>query len=177
VTTYPVILFLKSLDLVAEEIAAGRARQLRSTSDFAVQFRQLPAELAQRLHEDDVCLGCYFHFDAFESALLGTEPADEERPIEPESLGFFQYAHTCENWISGPYGRIGVPANPVHIDQLPPDVRNAFKAVRFDVNFAQTPYIQPVADHECASWEAQWLDLAGTEHPMPGREDDEAAEE
>jgi hypothetical protein len=176
--TYPVLMFLKSLDLVAEEIAAGRARQLASTSDYAVQFRQLPAELAQQLHDQNVCLGCFFGFGMFEEALVGIElPSEEERDIDPAAFGFYKYDHTCENWIAGPYGRIGVPANPVHVDQLPPQLRNALKAVRFDVNFAETPHIQPVADHECASWETQWLDLDGKEHPMPGREDEEGDEE
>jgi hypothetical protein len=166
-----VLLFLKSLDLVADHIAAGRARQLASTSDFAVYFWELPAELAARLHDSNVCMGCFWHW------LASPDQAAEQDRVEPETFGFFQYDHLCENWISGPYGRTTVPANPVHVDQLPPQLRNALKAVQFNVNFAETPHIQPVAEHECASWENQWLDLDGKDHPMPGREDEIADEE
>jgi len=164
---YPVLMFLKSLDLVRDEIAAGRAREVRSTSDFAVWFHELDGELARRLHEEDVCLGCYFHFG------MDEEEEDEGGRVRAASRGMYQYSHTCENWIAGPYGRTGIPANPVHIDQLPPALRNQIKEMRFDVNFAETPYIQPVQHTECASWETRWLDLDGNEHPMPGREGDE----
>src|SRR4051812_19830180 len=70
---YPVLMFLKSLDLMKDEIAAGRAREVRSTSDFAVWCRGLDAELARRLHDEGVCLGCYFHFDAPEGEGEGEE--------------------------------------------------------------------------------------------------------
>lgn len=166
-----VLLFLKSLDMVAEHIAAGRAHQLPSTSDFAVYFRELPAVLAAELHEANLCLGCFWHW----SPVL--EAPDETDRITPETFGFYQYDHLCENWISGPYGRITVPANPIHVDQLPPSLRQELKAVQFDVNFAETPHIQPVADHECASWESQWLDVNGKDHPMPGRDDASEAQE
>ena len=105
-TSHHVLLFLKSLDLVVGEIATGRARQLPSTSDFAVHFRELPAELARQLHEGDVCLGCFWHW----SGLL--DQPEGEAHIDPETFGFYQYDHTCENWISGPYGRIAVPRIP-----------------------------------------------------------------
>jgi hypothetical protein len=167
-STYPVLMFLKSLDLVAEEIAAGRALQLPSTSDFAVRFQQLSAELAAQLHDGAVCLGCFFHFGPWDEVEYSGEPR-----ADPSVRGFYQYSHTCENWISGPYGRISIPTNPVHVDQLPPQLRNALKVLRLDLNFAETPHIQPVADHECASWESQWLDLDGKEHSMPGIEDED----
>jgi hypothetical protein len=163
--TPSVLLFLKSLDLVAGEIAAGRAHQLPSTSDFAVHFTELSAELARQLHDGGLCLGCFCHW-------LRAEDEIEENDLDPATCGFYQYDHTCENWISGPYGRIIVPASPVHVDQLPPQLRNALKAVRFDVNFAETPFLQPVKDHECASWQTEWLDLDGQQHPMPGHEDE-----
>src|SRR5262249_54905015 len=52
-SNYPVLMFLKSLDLVRDEIAAGRAVRLSSVRDFAVWFRALAAELARRLHAED----------------------------------------------------------------------------------------------------------------------------
>jgi hypothetical protein len=159
---FPVLMFLKSLDPVADEIAAGRAVQVPSTNDFAVVFRQLPQPLGQRLHEEEACLGCYFHFEADEAGPAALPSAARR--------GLYEYRHTCENWISGPYGRTGIPANPVHIDQLPPALRNQVKAMQLDVNFAETPYLQPMQHTECASWEAHWLDLEGKQHTMPGRE-------
>jgi hypothetical protein len=178
-TSFPVLMFLKSLDPVAAEIAAGRARQLPSVTNFAVYFLQLPVDLSERLHDDGLCLGCFFHFNRFEEIdaampLAAHEPSGEEGGfVNPEAHGFYYYRHTCENWISGPYGRIGVPANPVHVDQLPPLLRQELKAVQLDVNFAETIHVQPVADHECASWEGQWLDLDGQEHPMPQEDAEE----
>src|SRR5262249_18765558 len=143
-SNYPVLMFLKSLDPVADEVAAGEAVQVPSTSDVAVLFRQLPRELAERLHRDEACLGCYFHFEANKSGPASLPSAARR--------GLYEYRHTCENWISGPYGRTGIPANPVHIDQLPPALRNHVKAMQFDVNFAETPYLQPMQHTECASW-------------------------
>jgi hypothetical protein len=86
------------------------------------------------------------------------------------------YEHLTDNWISGPYGCAARPVQPLHVDQLPPEVRNLVKGMRFaNLSFAQAPHVQPIEHTDCASWEAAWLDVTGKKvRPVPGREDDYA---
>jgi hypothetical protein len=162
---YPVLMFLKSLDPVQEALASGQAVAVPSGDGPAVTFQHLPAELVQRIHEAGACRGCFFLF-----GLLG-----EER-FEPASHGLYEYSHLTENWISGPYGRVARPVQPLHVDQLPPDLRKLIGGMRFDkLSFAETAHLQPLDHTECVSWEAAWLDVTGTKvRPIPGREDDYA---
>jgi hypothetical protein len=156
---YPVLLFLKSLDPVQEALASGQAAQVPSAEGVAVTFQHLPPELGRRIHRAGDCLGCFF--------LFGHGPAGQ---------GLFEYSHLTENWISGPYGRVARPLQPLHVDQLPPDVREPVKQMRFDkLSFAEATHLQPVEHTECVSWEAAWLDVTGKKvRPMPGREGDYA---
>jgi hypothetical protein len=149
----PTLLFLKSLDLVAEEIAAGRALQLRCKSDFAVFFSRLPPGLFRQLHEQGVCLCCFCY-----------GPGSQVDPAEPLA-GLYKYCHFSEEHeFSAPYGRIRVPVSPLHVDQLPPALRNQLKVIRFDVNFAKTPLLQPIEHTECEFYEPAWLDVRGKEN-------------
>jgi hypothetical protein len=164
---YPTLMFLAALDPVADEIAAGRAVQVPASEGVAVMFQQMPEEVAARLHDSGACLGCtwYFHGE-FDQAL---------RP-DLTTRGLFSYTHLTENWISGPYGRVRRPAQPIHVDQLPPRIREAVKAMRFDtLSFADTPHIQPIEHAECVSWESAYLDVSGKSiRPIPGREEEYA---
>jgi hypothetical protein len=164
---YPTLMFLDSLDPVRDEIAAGRAVEVRASEGVAVLFRELSEAVARRLHESDACRGCSWYFQAMEG---GSATPDLV------SRGFFNYSHLTDNWVSGPYGRTGQPERPVHIDQLPPRIREAIKAVRFDsLSFAETPYIQPVEHMECASWESAYMDVTGKHiRPIPGKEQEYA---
>lgn len=159
----PILMFLASLDPVREEIAAGRAAALASTEGVAVLFQVLPAPLSQRLHDRGACLGCEWHFHDAEM---------EEAFPDLATRGLYCYGHLTENWISGPYGRERQPAVPIHVDQLPPQIREAVKALRFEeFCFADTPHIQPVEYRECISWEAAYLDVTGKHiRPIPGME-------
>ncbi len=162
---YPVLMFLKSLDLVKGALASGQAVQAPSADGVAVTFQQLPPELGQRIHEADACLGCFFLFGRA-----------QEGGFDPAGQGLFEYSHLTENWISGPYGRVARPLKPLHVDQLPPDVRELVKQMRFDkLSFAEAAHVQPVEHTECVSWEAAWLDVTGKKvRPIPGREEDYA---
>jgi hypothetical protein len=162
---HPILMFLTSLDHVRHEIAEKRAVQLPATEGIAVLFQTLPEATAQRLHDSGVCLGCEWHFH------------DEEREEYCPDLaarGLFSYSHLTENWISGPYGRERQPAQPIHVDQLPPRIREAVRSMRFEsLCFAATPHIQPVEHTECVSWEAAYMDVAGINiHSIPGKEDE-----
>jgi hypothetical protein len=162
---YPVLMFLRSLDTVQEALDSGQAVQAPCAEGVAVTFQRLPAELGRQIHEADACLGCFFLF-----ARINVEG------FEPASHGLFEYSHLTENWISGPYGRIARPLKPLHVDQLPPDVRELVKKMRFDgLSFAQSAHVQPMEHTDCVSWEAAYLDVTGKKvRPVPGREDDYA---
>jgi hypothetical protein len=164
---YPTLMFLASLDPVQDEIAAGRAVEVPASEGVAVRFNELSEELAQRLHESGTCLGC--------SWLFQDEEREEQYP-DLTARGLYTYSHTTENWISGPYGRVARPAQPIHVDQLPPRIRDAVKAMRFDsLSFATTPHIQPVEHAECFSWEPAYLDVTGKHiRPIPGKEEEYA---
>jgi hypothetical protein len=156
------LFFLKGLDLVQPLIDAGRARQVKSSSGAAVIMQNPGEEFIKALHDQDQCLGCSWHF--------GWDRSDEEDcNSEPERLGLYVYGHLCENWISGPYGRETIPSKPLHIDQLPPMIRNLIKQLRFaNLSFAETPHIQPVEHTPCSSWESRWLGCDGKEHMFDG---------
>jgi hypothetical protein len=164
---HSILMFLASLDPVREEITSGRAVEVRAAEGVAVLFRTLPQELSQRLHDSGVCLGCDWHFQ--------DENMEEYSP-DLAARGLFSYSHITENWISGPYGLVRQPAQPIHVDQLPPRVRNAVKAMRFDaLSFAETPHIQPVEHAECFSWEPAYMDVTGQNiRPIPGKEEEYA---
>ncbi len=163
-SNYPLVMFLNSLHPVREEIAAGRAVEMPASEGVAVLFQNLPAELSQRLHESGACRGCDWRF------------ADMEFRPDLAAHGLYCYGHLTENWISGPYGRERQPAQPIHVDQLPPRIRETVRSMRFEtLCFAETPHIQPVEHTECISWESAYIDVAGKHiRPLPGREDEYA---
>ena len=99
---------------------------------------------------------------------------DGNQPRAAE-MGLFGYDHLCENWISGPYGRETIPSQPLHVDQLPPGLRDHLKQATLpNLRFAETVHIQPVEHFECGSWEPGWLGLDNVIRSFPGREDEYA---
>lgn len=164
----PVLMFLKALDPVQEEMAAGLAVQVPASEGVAVLFRTLSEERAKQLHDSGACLGCDWHFE---------EADDEENVADWTTRGFFRYGHLTENWISGPYGRERCPVQPLHIDRLPPQLREAIQAMRFDsLCFAEAAHIQPVEHAPCESWEAAYVDAQYTIiRPIPGKESEYAS--
>jgi hypothetical protein len=164
---FPVLLFLPSLETVQTLLADGRATALGATQGNAVLVRGLtPAEFRQ-LHDDGLCQGCFMYFEADYPEGPSASAAD---------YGMYFFDHLTENWISGPYGRQKVPGRPVHVDELPPDLRRRVKQVRFEgLSFRDTPHIQPVEVAPCESWESAYLDGSGRRiRAMPGKEDEYA---
>jgi hypothetical protein len=161
--SYPFLSFLRSLDPVQEEIAAGRAVVAQASEGRAVIFRGMSEALVRKIHDGGDCLGCFFFF---------TDEDIEDSVGDLATRGFFVYDHTTENWISGPYGRTRRPVRPLHVDQLPPAVRNAVREIRFDaLCFADAVYVQPIEYTPCDSWEVAYLDSTGTKiRPIPGKE-------
>jgi hypothetical protein len=74
--------------------------------------------------------------------------------------------------FSDRYERKQAPKVPLHIDELPPQVRQAVGGMRFDtLDFGQTKRFQPVELTECATWDPAYLaDDGKTIKPVPGRE-------
>jgi len=151
-----VLLFVTSLAPLQSDIEAGRATPVRAAEGYAVLLTRLTAEQVRRLNESGVVVTSTYYFDGSES--------ERDRPAR---FGLFEYRHLCENWISGPYGRVHLPARPLHIDQLPPEVRKRLKDATLDgACFGDTPHVQPAEHWDCHSWEGEWQGVDGTKHPF-----------
>jgi len=66
------------------------------------------------------------------------------------------------------------PRMPLHIDQVPPDIRRYIGLLQFDtLTFANTAVIQPVELTKCETFDAGYLARDGkTVRMVPGREED-----
>jgi hypothetical protein len=154
-----VLMFLRSLDLVVQEIARGTALQHPATEGRAVIFTSLLPELARKLHQARNCLACFYH-------------SDFEEHYDLAGRGFFSYKQLLGDWFPGPYGRQRSPMRPVHIDQLPPELRETIGQVRFEgLCFAQAVHLQPVEHMACEAMSAGYLTADGQAVlPLPGQE-------
>jgi hypothetical protein len=78
--------------------------------------------------------------------------------------------------IVPPYERTRVPKQPLHIDQLPPRLREAYGRFRFDsIHFAEAEWIQPWEYAECDSWDGAGAYLSADRksvRPIPGTEEE-----
>ncbi len=160
---YPVLLFLSSLQPATADLESGRAVEVAATEGKAVLLSSLSEEELNRYHALPEFRGSHNLF-----FIQGG------RPHELAQHGLYEYNHLTENWISGPYGREAVPAQPLHIDQLPPALRQTLARFRLDkIRFADTLYFQPVEHTECISWESGYLDVDCKRiRPIPGREEE-----
>lgn len=87
--------------------------------------------------------------------------------FRPVHLGWYSYKHEdeFENWISGPYGCTAAPANPMHLDQLPQELRQKLSAARLEyLKFNEAKRIQPAEHEPCNSWQNEFVDLEGNRH-------------
>ena len=107
---------------------------------------------------------------------------DQEQAVR---LGFFYYEYDPAPYpLYGEltsvslYSRVRVPEKPLHVDQLPPELRRRFKRIRFEgVDFTRSKWLQPLEQYPC---EYRYRDervayLCGdgkTVRPIPGRERD-----
>jgi hypothetical protein len=110
------------------------------------------------------------------------DPELEDLYVEYEDYaraGLFNYdSGYVWTGIAAPYQKNLVPDSPLHIDQVPPAVRDVFKHFRLDnIRFTDTLLVQPWEYGTCDSYGEDETTgyLAGdgvTVRPVPGRERD-----
>jgi hypothetical protein len=119
------------------------------------------------------------NLDEAERAEIGLDSLpDIPQDRLPDDTLLFHY-ETCnalDECLAERYQRTGVPKKPIHIDELPPQVRAAIATLRFDrLEFAETDVFQPVELTECETWDPAYLSGDGKAvKPVPGREKDYA---
>jgi hypothetical protein len=107
----------------------------------------------------------------------GQDPDWDAVLQEAAERGLFVYEYIDEPFdLPAPYTRIFEPGAPLHVDQLPPDLRKMVKDISFDkADFAQGEHIQPVEHIPCEFWSEEdvaYLASDGkTVRPVPGQED------
>jgi hypothetical protein len=108
---------------------------------------------------------------------LEMEDVEDVAVLDPEKLpdenGMFIYeTGPWDECLADRYHRTKEPANPLHVDQLPPDVRSAIKGVCFQtLDFGKTEVFQPIEVTRCGTWDPAYLSGDGkTVRPVPGRE-------
>jgi hypothetical protein len=150
------LVFLDSLDPVKESISAGDAFPVPAHPGLAVVFLRLSDALTRQLHEAGHCRGC-FYFSRWDLP----SDAEDDAP-SPAKLGMYQYEHSYGNCIAEPYGRRLVPSCPLHIDELPPDLRTLVGRFQFTtLRFAETCVIQPCEIGEVSCAEPAYLTSDG----------------
>jgi hypothetical protein len=105
------------------------------------------------------------------------EPWDLDDTEVAASLGLYLFDYGEDFDPIAPYSRTAAPDAPLHVDQLPPDLRRRCKQVRFaGVRFSESSLLQPLEQFECAFWyqdaRVAYLCSDGqTVRPLPGQED------
>jgi hypothetical protein len=114
-------------------------------------------------------------------ALRHGSGSSEERPtyfhpVDIVGLGLFLYDYGGGYDPIGPYSRGAAPEQPLHVDQVPPHLRELFKRVRFEGDrFEEAELVQPLEQCACVYWyeddRVAYLCADGvTVRPIPGRE-------
>lgn len=72
------------------------------------------------------------------------------------------------------YGRGEAPAHPLHLDELPPEMRDSVRLIRFaQLRFSETKQFQPLDYHPCSYWytRSAYVTSDGkVVRPIPGQE-------
>jgi hypothetical protein len=101
-------------------------------------------------------------------------PDDDYNPLDYlyEVVGLYAFGHGGCGSPTTPYGCQVAPAVPLHVDQLPPELRWYCKAVAFPVRFAAELQLQPLEHGPCGCWvsRAYVCSDGKTVRPVPGEE-------
>jgi hypothetical protein len=123
------------------------------------RVRGLTEKEFHQLHERGLCLSCGVVYAWRTPGRRGWG-----------SKGLFIYDHLCENWASGPYGLSWRPTRPVHLDMLPPELRQTVRRVRLPVRFDEAGLLQPGDFVEVHGWENRLVLLDGLLIPMKAQD-------
>jgi hypothetical protein len=102
---------------------------------------------------------------------------EERDKVAAEQLGVFYFSYSHDFDPIGTYELWVAPKAPLHVDQLPPELRGRWKKMRFDkVDFARISKLQPLEYEPCFYWYEEdrvaYLCSDGkTIRPIPGMED------
>jgi hypothetical protein len=103
--------------------------------------------------------------------------AEEDWPAEEEMCevaGVYYFSYVDDLVPLGSYARVVAPDAPLHVDQLPPEMRRRCRLVRFPVRFDQVEEFQPLEHVPCVYWyDERVAYLCGngrTVKPIPGKE-------
>ncbi len=147
------LMYLHSLDAVAPELKMGLATPILAAVECAVMMNNISAARLYELHAQGACISC----------------TDLPRSWAKEAAerGLYMYDHITENWISGPYGRLVLPLEPLHLDDLLPEARAWLARLRMQgVRFQDALWLQPFDHFACTSWQRQYMDLQGEHHDI-----------
>jgi hypothetical protein len=111
---------------------------------------------------------------------LGSKQTEEGLDYDEEAIGQELArlgVHVYEDdsdWFTGPYRRAHKPKKPLHVDQLPPELRQQVKEVRFDgLSFAEKKRLQPCEYTDGVAWSSAYVAEDGkTVRPIPGHEEE-----
>ncbi|MGE3807256.1 MAG: hypothetical protein AB7K24_21545 [Gemmataceae bacterium] len=90
----------------------------------------------------------------------------------PEEARHGLFVYSChQEGLAAPYTREWLPGTPLHIDQLPPELRRAVNGLQFKFSFLEARSLQPFEHGECSTWGPAWLSADGKKIcPVPGEE-------
>jgi hypothetical protein len=111
---------------------------------------------------------------------LGSKQTEEGLDYDEEAIGRelarlgLHVYEDASDWFTGPYRRAHQPKKPLHVDQLPPELRRQVKEVRFDgLSFAEKTVLQPCQYTDAVAWTAAYVAEDGkTVRPIPGHEEE-----
>jgi hypothetical protein len=115
--------------------------------EFMRTNREVWTSFLQRVHAEGWCLGCRYAAEA--------EIGFAER-------GAFHYRAQEIFLIAEPYGRTMQPSRPLHVSELPAELRSIAEQRRLPHRFADTVYIQPVEHLDCEAFSDVYLSEDGS---------------
>jgi hypothetical protein len=121
---------------------------------FGHANRDLWTRFVQRVHAEEWCLGCHY--------LYGSEIRFAQR-------GAFHYSAQETLYIAEPYGRTIQPTRPLHVSELPAELRTIAEQRELPHRFADVVYIQPVEHLDCDTWTDVYLSEDGSTIRGPAR--------
>jgi hypothetical protein len=116
-------------------------------AEFVAANGELWARFVQRVHAEGWCLGCHTIYDS---------------ELGLARRGAFYYTAQEIFYIAEPYGRTAQPTRPLHVSELPAELRTVAESRRLPHRFADTVYIQPVEHLDCHTWTALYLSEDGS---------------